>query len=128
MSAPSGAALYDLCMRLERREGYWLLVGGPVPRGADAITIGPVISVRRARASSRYLLHHELVHVRQWRRHGVIGFGSRYLGAYALWRLRRKGHQGAYLRIPFEVEADWVARRALATEVREPMPSEPTVV
>ncbi len=115
-------------MRLERREGYWLLVGGPVPRGADAITIGPVISVRRSRASSRYLLHHELVHVRQWRRHGVLGFGTRYLGAYALWRLRRKGHRGAYLRIPFEVEADWVARRALATEVREPMPSEPTVV
>ena len=32
MSAPSGGALYDRGMRLERREGYWLLVGGPVPR------------------------------------------------------------------------------------------------
>ena len=30
--------------------------------------------------------------------------------------LRGKGHQGAYLRIPFEVEADWVARRTLAGE------------
>ena len=92
------------------------------------MTLGRWILVRRGHEYDRDLIAHELVHVRQWRRHGVIGFGSRYLGAYALWRLRRKGHQGAYLRIPFEVEADWVARRALATEVREPMPSEPTVV
>jgi hypothetical protein len=115
-------------MRLERREGFWLLVGGPVPRGAAAITIGPLISVRRAHAASRYLIHHELVHVRQWRRHGVFGFPARYLGAYTLWRVRRKGHRGAYLRIPFEVEADWVARRALATEVREPNSVEHTTV
>jgi hypothetical protein len=110
-------------MRLERGLGYWLLVGGPVPRGAAAITIGPVISVRKASAGSRYLLRHELVHVRQWHRHGVLGFSARYLGAYAVWRLRRKGHQGAYLRIPFEVEADWVARRALATELRDHEPA-----
>ena len=58
----------------------------------------------------------------------MVGFSTRYLGAYALWRLRRKGHHGAYLRIPFEIEADWVARRALATEVREPMPAAHTVV
>ena len=108
--------------------GFWLLVGGPVPRGAAAITIGPVISVRKAYADSRYLLRHELVHVRQWRRHGVVGFSARYLGSYAVWRLRRKGHHGAYLRIPFEIEADWVARRALATEVREPQPTEHTKV
>ena len=115
-------------MRLERRDGFWLLVGGPVPRGAAAITLGPLISVRRAHAESRYLLHHELVHVRQWRRYGVLGFGTRYLGAYAVWRLRRKGHHGAYLRIPFEIEADWVARRALATEVRDPTSQERTTV
>jgi hypothetical protein len=115
-------------MRLERGLGYWLLVGGPVPKGAAAITIGPVISVREAYAGSRYLLRHELVHVRQWRRHGVLGFSARYLGAYAIWRVRRKGHQGAYLRIPFEVEADWVARRALATELREPEPAVHLVV
>ena len=53
-------------MRLERRDGYVLLVGGPVPRGADAITIGSVISIRRDAVGSAYLLRHELVHVRQW--------------------------------------------------------------
>jgi hypothetical protein len=42
--------------------------------------------------------------------------------------MRRKGHRGAYLRIPFEVEADWVARRALGTEVREPTAVEHTTV
>ena len=47
------------------------------------------------------------------------GFGVRYLGSYLLWRGRRKGHRGAYLRIPMEIEADWVARRQLATAVRD---------
>jgi hypothetical protein len=113
-------------MRIERRPGYVMLVGGPVPKGADAITIGRFVSVRKSAASSLYLLRHELVHVRQWRRHGVIGFLVRYLGAYAAGRLRRKGHTGAYLRIPFEIEADWVARRTFVPvpddAVREPTP------
>jgi hypothetical protein len=55
------------------------------------------------------------VHVRQWRRHGVIGFGARYLWSYVSWRARGKGHDAAYRRIPLEIEADWVARRSLLT-------------
>lgn len=106
-------------MPIERRDGYRLWVGGPVPRGADGITIGSVVVVRQGCEHSPYLLLHEQVHVRQWRRHGPIGFPARYLGSYALWRLRRKGHHGAYLRIPLEIEADWVARRSLATAVRD---------
>ena len=100
-------------MRVERRDGYVLLVGGPVPRGADAITIGHVISVRRHAVSSAYLLRHELVHVRQWRRYGAVGFGVRYLGDYLRHRLRGRDHKAAYRRIRFEIEADWVARRTL---------------
>ena len=100
-------------MRLERRDGYVLVIGGPVPRGADAITLGPVISVRRRAAASPYLLRHELVHVRQWRRYGVIGFSARYLADYLRGRLRGRNHHAAYLRIRFEIEADWVARRTL---------------
>ena len=98
---------------MERRHGYVLVVGGPVPRGADAITLGPVVSVRAGHEGSAYLIRHELVHVRQWRRFGVVGFPIRYLGDYARWRVRGKGHQGAYRRIGFEIEADWVARRTL---------------
>ena len=105
-------------LRLERRDGYPLWVGGPVPRGTVGITLGSLVIVRDGCVSER-LLRHELVHVRQWRRHGVVGFGARYLGHYLLWRLRRKGHHGAYLRIPMEIEAEWVARRSLATAVRD---------
>jgi len=113
-------------VRIERRDGYVLWTGGPVPRGADGITIGSCIIVRSGKDDSTYLLRHELVHVRQWRRHGVVGFSVRYLGAYARWRLRRAGHHGSYLRIPFEIEADWVARRTLLGSDRE-RESEPTL-
>ncbi len=111
-------------MPFERRHGYLLWVGGPVPPGADAITVGRVVAVRRGRERSAYLIHHELVHVRQWRRHGAVGFLVRYVGSYLTWRARGYPHAAAYRRIPFEVEADWVARRILraqgTTRVRTP--------
>ncbi len=103
-------------MRFVRRGSHVILIGGPVPRGSDAITIWRVISVREEAAGSEYLLRHELVHIRQWRRYGIPGFLVRYLTPYVRWRAAGKGHRGAYLRIPFEVEADWVARRTLAAE------------
>lgn len=109
-------------MPIERRDGYRLWEGGPVPKGADGITIGSLVIVREGHATP-YLLRHELVHVRQWRRYGAAGFVVRYAGSYALWRLRRAGHRGAYLRIPMEIEADWVARRSLATAVRDELPA-----
>ncbi len=94
-----------------RRDGdHWLWVGGPVPPGADAITIGPVVSVRTAASGDDRLLRHEAVHVRQWRRFGLAGFLRRYLGAYVRWRLRGYDHWAAYRRIPLEVEAEWTAR------------------
>ena len=86
-----------------------MLVGGPVPPGASAITVGPLISVRRRWAADERLLHHELVHVRQWRTLGVVGFLGRYVGSYLRWRLRGYGHWAAYRRIPLEVEAAWEA-------------------
>jgi hypothetical protein len=100
-------------MRLQRGDGHWLLIGGPVPPGASAITIGPVISVRTRAAGSARLLRHELVHVEQWRRLGVLGFLGRYLGAYLRWRLRGHPHRAAYRRIPLEVEAEWTARSTM---------------
>jgi hypothetical protein len=98
-------------VRLERHRGWWLLVGGPVPPGADAITIGRVVSVRREHAGSARLVRHEVEHVRQWRELGVVGFLWRYVGAYLRWRVRGYPHRSAYLRIPLEIEADWAARR-----------------
>ena len=98
-------------MKLERHSDHWRLVGGPVPPGARAITLGSLIVVRTRAASSTRLLRHELVHVRQWRRFGALGFLRRYLGAYVRWRVRGYPHWAAYRRIPFEVEAEWVSRR-----------------
>jgi hypothetical protein len=105
-------------MTVEQRDGYRLWEGGPVPKGVDGITLGSLVIVRSGKVTP-YLLRHELVHVRQWRRYGAVGFAVRYFGHYLVWRLRRKGHRGAYLRIPMEIEADWVARRQLATAVRD---------
>ncbi len=99
-------------MALHRRADHWVWVGGPVPRGSDAITLGPLISVRRARAASPRLMRHEEVHVRQWRQLGIMGFLVRYLAGYLRWRSRGYPHLGAYRRIPLEIEADWEARRA----------------
>jgi hypothetical protein len=98
-------------VRLERHDGYWLLVGPAAP-GASATTLGPLILMRPQRVGDARLLRHELEHVRQWRRYGVVGFLRRYLGAYLGWRVRGYGHKAAYRRIPFEIEAEWRARRA----------------
>jgi hypothetical protein len=98
-------------MRLRRNADHWLLIGGPVPPGAAAITIGPVVCVRKQAALDAHLLRHEAVHVRQWRTLGVVRFLVSYLSAYARWRLRGYSHWAAYRRIPLEVEAEWEARR-----------------
>lgn len=98
-------------MGIERADGYWLWVGGPVPPGAAAITVGPVVSVRRRSAGSAALLAHEAEHVRQYRERGITGFLLVYLAAYARQRLKGWPHGAAYRRIGFEVEAEWRSRR-----------------
>jgi hypothetical protein len=98
---------------IEQRDGFRLWVGGPVPRGADAWTLGPLVIVRRQAVGSRLLLAHEAEHVRQWHDQGMVGFTISYLGAYLGARLRGYGHDAAYRRIPQEVRAEWRARRAL---------------
>ena len=46
--------------RIERRPGYRLWIGGPVPPGADAWTLGSLVIVRTRHAASVHLLAHEL--------------------------------------------------------------------
>lgn len=97
--------------RLHRCGDHWHWVGGPVPPGAAAITLGPLVILRRGHDGDEALLRHEHVHVGQWRRLGVVWFVLRYVGAYLRWRARGHGHWSAYRRIPLEVEAEWTARR-----------------
>jgi len=100
-------------MGIQRAGDHWLWVGGPVPRGAAAITIGRVVSVRRRAADDVHLLRHEAEHVRQYRERGLLGFLVTYLASYTRLRLRGWGHWAAYRRIPLEVEAEWNARTAV---------------
>lgn len=93
-------------MGIRRCGDHWLWVGGPVPPGFDAVTVGTVVSVRRAAAGDQRLLAHERQHVRQWRELGALGFLARYLGGYLRWRRQGCGHVEAYRRIPLEVEAE----------------------
>jgi hypothetical protein len=95
---------------VERRDGYWLWTGGPVPPGASAMTLGSLVIARSLDPGAR-LLRHEEEHVRQWRAHGPIGFLRRYLLAYARGRLAGFPHWAAYRRIPLEIAAEWRARQ-----------------
>ena len=79
--------------------------------GVAAMTLGPVILLRRGQAHDTALLAHELVHVRQWRELGAGRFLWRYLGSYARGRAAGLGHQRAYESIPLEVEARMLAGR-----------------
>jgi hypothetical protein len=79
--------------------------------GVGAMTLGPVILLRRDHAGDEGLLAHELVHVRQWRELGAGRFLWRYLGAYARNRIAGLGHQQSYEAIPLEVEARDLAGR-----------------
>lgn len=97
-------------MRVEKRDGYRVVVGGPVPPQADAITLGRTIFVRQSAAEQPGLMAHELVHVRQFRELGAARFLLRYLGSYVRFRLNAYGHMASYRRIPLEVEASWVSR------------------
>ncbi|MBA2751726.1 MAG: DUF4157 domain-containing protein [Actinobacteria bacterium] len=79
--------------------------------GADAMTLGHTVLMRRGHAASQRLLAHELVHVQQWSQLGVVGFLRRYLVAYAKNLIRLRNHHAAYLAIPLEEEARDRAQR-----------------
>jgi hypothetical protein len=73
--------------------------------GVLAMTLGRWILVRRGHEGNAGLIGHELVHVEQWRRRGIVGFLRGYLGAYLRARRAGLGHWDAYRAIPFEAEA-----------------------
>lgn len=95
-------------VRLRLEFPIWLRVT-TLP-GVRGITLGSRIFVdqRRRRlppAMLTSLILHELVHVRQMRRDGMIRFLWRYVAEYLLGRLAGKPHRQAYLDISYEAEA-----------------------
>jgi len=97
-------------MRVEKRDGYRVVVGDLVPPQAEALTLGNTIFVRKRSSGHQGLMAHELVHVRQFKDMGSVRFLARYAGSYLRFRLSGYGHMAAYRRIPLEVEASWVSR------------------
>lgn len=86
----------------------------PLPRWVAAITLPWCVYVRRDLLGGdpdrlARLIVHELVHARQWRTHGPVGFLRRYLADYLRGRVRRLSHREAYLRIRLEEEASRIA-------------------
>lgn len=113
-------------MGLQRHADHWRWVGGPVPRGSAGITLGRLVILRR-RAQSDRLLRHELVHVRQFQAMGSGRFVVRYVRHYVRWRLRGYPHDGAYRRIPQEIEAYWLEREPAAADAMGPAEESGTV-
>lgn len=112
-------------MPIERRAGYRLWVGGPVPRGSDGITLGSLVIMRKGCARPERLLAHELAHVRQFARLGWVRFLSQYLGSYVSSRLKGRSHREAYLNIPLEIDARWQEACDAAVRAGHPMPPRP---
>lgn len=69
-----------------------------------AITLYPLILFADNNPSKK-LINHELIHVEQIKRIGVIRFYLSYVLYYFAGRLERKSHLESYMSIPFEVEA-----------------------
>lgn len=82
--------------------------------GAEAFVLGRRIFLSRSAAAAfsaaapeaRNILEHELVHVEQFRRLGVLRFLTRYLVEYMRFRLRGESHADAYHSSSFEREAE----------------------
>ena len=77
-------------------------------KGVLAITLGRRIYVRYgiAEAYMERLMRHEMAHVRQIERHGLIGFYVRYVAEFARHWWRVRSIPRAYALISFEVEAN----------------------
>ena len=104
-------------MRFCRERGAILVIGRLVAPGAAATTLGRVVFVRNGHEDNPLLLEHELVHVRQYRERGLLGFLVPYLWRYLRLRMQGWPHWAAYRRLPLEAEADWEARRSLGIGV-----------
>jgi hypothetical protein len=96
--------------RARIRVGYPWWLRPWLARDVIAITLGRRIylSGNAPGRSSDYLerlLRHELAHVRQVNRHGLLPFLARYIAEFVRLLWRERSIHAAYRRISFEVEA-----------------------
>lgn len=86
------------------------------PKWTAAMTMPWAVYVRRDvldgdPAFLARIIAHELVHVRQWKTNGLVGFLRHYLTDYIRGRARRLGHKDAYREISLEAEAYEIVAR-----------------
>lgn len=96
--------------RARVRVGYPWWLRPWLARDVIAITLGRRIylSGNATARSSDYLarlLKHELAHVRQVNRHGLLPFLARYIAEFVRLLIRHRSINTAYRNISFEVEA-----------------------
>ncbi len=91
--------------RVRLRFPWWLRPF--LARGVLAITLGRRVYLApwTGEGEIETLVRHELVHVRQIARLGVVRFYWRYVREYIAWRRRGFSPSEAYRRISFETEA-----------------------
>jgi hypothetical protein len=70
----------------------------------DGIVLYPFMFFSEERPSVK-TINHELIHIQQVRRDGVIRFYFNYLKEYSQFRFRGITHREAYLSIRYEIEA-----------------------
>lgn len=73
--------------------------------GIAAMTLGRFVLICRGNEHRVGLIAHELVHVEQWRRLGVVRFLVQYLGDYLHGRRAGLDHWAAYRALRLEEEA-----------------------
>jgi len=121
-------AAYDLVPPAIARRAVLIRVPVLPPR-ADGLTSGRFVLLRTdepADGTSR-LVAHELIHVRQFRELGRLGFALRYFSAYFRNLARFRHHRRAYFEIPQEQEAYGRSRAWDAARLRRAAAAAPTV-
>ncbi|MEA2491258.1 MAG: hypothetical protein QOH21_3050 [Acidobacteriota bacterium] len=96
--------------RAKLRVGYPWWLRPWLARNVVAITLGRRIYIlprymQKPPAEISRLIRHELAHVRQVERHGLLGFLVRYVAEFFGHLRRERSFDTAYRKISFEIEA-----------------------
>lgn len=103
--------------RAKLRVGYPWWLRPFVRKNVVAITLGRRIYVQRPPAELERLIRHELAHVRQVNRHGLLLFLLRYGVEFLRGLWRERSVERAYRAISFEREA-YEAEEPIIREIR----------
>jgi hypothetical protein len=107
MNVPESLTSVVQDLRAKVRFGYPWWLRPLLMKDVIGITLGRRIYVRSnlGQLSMERLLRHELAHIRQINRHGLLGFYARYVAEFARHFARVRSLSRAYSLISFEIEA-----------------------